>query len=55
MASDNSIAGETNISTQGSLNAQQINQYNLVFRSMKRSHDMFLHNYEIFPDLDLKA
>uniref|UniRef100_A0A183BWA5 Pleiotropic regulator 1 n=1 Tax=Globodera pallida TaxID=36090 RepID=A0A183BWA5_GLOPA len=29
--------------------------HNYVFRSMKRAHDMFLHDYEKFPENDEKA
>lgn len=32
------------------LNIHQKSLYNIVFRSMKRAHDMFLHNYEIYPE-----
>lgn len=31
-------------------NVHQRSLHNVVFRSMKRAHDMFLHNYEVYPE-----
>lgn len=56
MASELATTTEpTSSTTQEPLNAHQRNLHNYVFRSMKRSHDMFLHNYEVFPEIDVKA
>ena len=37
------------------LTAKEKALHNYVFRSMKRAHDMFLHDYETFPENDEKA
>lgn len=34
---------------------QQKALLNLVFRSMKRTHDLFYHDYGTLPELDPKA
>lgn len=55
MASETSIVIDSNFSVQEPLNEKMKSLHNYVFRSMKRSHDMFLNNYEIFPEIDPKA
>lgn len=41
--------------TEEQLNAHQRSLHNVVFRSMKRAHDMFLYNYEVYPENSKKS
>lgn len=50
----NNLSSEKS-SIQEPLSATEKALHNYVFRSMKRSHDMFLHDYDAFPENDEKA
>lgn len=41
--------------SQQKLDSQQKALHNAVFRSMKRTQDMFFHDYSTFPELDENA
>lgn len=52
------MSSEPSVSTddqQQQLNEKQRSLHNAVFRSMKRSHDLFLYDYEIYPENNEKA
>ena len=53
--STNSTADGSGSSVYEPLTAVEKALHNYVFRSMKRTNDMFLHNYDVMPENDEKA
>jgi hypothetical protein len=50
------LSAETCVSSnKEQLTAKEKALHNYVFRSMKRAHDMFLHDYDLFPENSEKA
>jgi hypothetical protein len=55
MLSETTGSSSSSSSVHEPLSAKEKALHNYVFRSMKRSHDMFLHDYDTFPENDEKA